>query len=423
MSLCALLFVFLGSLCGLALHSPQGYGPDTVINFSGYIGVHNNERHLFYWFFESRKDPDNDPFIIWLTGGPGCSSMLALMVENGPYHVLDNETLEINNFSWNTQANVMWIDQPAGTGYSYDDNEDADGVYTEDEIAEDLYEFMQKFFSQHSKYSKLDFYVTGESYAGHYVPHFSRKIFDANKNLGPNDIEIPLKGLAIGDGLVDPYLQYDEYAPYARDYNLVDQAQYDIMVGFLPLCEAEIYYCEINDSLAYVACINAYDMCNLAELEPVTSTGVNPYDVREKCEYKPLCYNFDNVDTFYQDPNTVAALNASSDHEWEECNRIVESRLVFAGDWMKNYNVCFFFFFLFLFCVFLTVFILALFVFFSYFILRINNNVSLVFLYCYWCFYGFFIVDYALFFYLFVFFFFFFYVFTLMLFRMIFLKC
>ena len=143
-----------------------GYGPDTVINFSGYFGVHNDERHLFYWFFESRNDPSNDPFIIWLTGGPGCSSMLALMVENGPYYVMDNLTLEINENSWNTKSNIMWIDQPAGTGYSYDDNEQADGVYTENEVAQDLYEFIQKFFAKNPKYADLDFYVTGESYAG-----------------------------------------------------------------------------------------------------------------------------------------------------------------------------------------------------------------------------------------------------------------
>lgn len=105
----------------------------TVINFSGYIGVHNDEHHLFYWFFESRNDPTTDPLIIWLTGGPGCSSMLALMVcfffhcffiffflwfnsllfvkvENGPYHVLsDGKTLVLNEYSWNSNANVIWV--------------------------------------------------------------------------------------------------------------------------------------------------------------------------------------------------------------------------------------------------------------------------------------------------------------------------
>ena len=73
-----------------------GFGPSKVINFSGYHAVHKKEIHLFYWFFESRNDPSTDPLLIWLTGGPGCSSMLALMVENGPYHVEDDMSLSMN---------------------------------------------------------------------------------------------------------------------------------------------------------------------------------------------------------------------------------------------------------------------------------------------------------------------------------------
>ena len=74
----------------------SGFGPSKVINFSGYHAVHNQEIHLFYWFFESRSSPSTDPLLIWLTGGPGCSSMLALMVENGPYKIEDDISLSMN---------------------------------------------------------------------------------------------------------------------------------------------------------------------------------------------------------------------------------------------------------------------------------------------------------------------------------------
>jgi len=271
-----------------------------------------------------------------LTGGPGCSSLLALMAENGPYHVLNNLSLEINPYSWNTKANIMWIDQPSGTGYSYDESGKVDGVYTENVVADDLYEFLQLFFAQYPKYNSLDFYVTGESYAGHYVPHVSRRIYDGNQNLQPGDVYINLKGLAIGDGLVDPYYQYPEYAPYAYDNGLISEAEYKTMEAFLPVCEAEISYCSQNSTLGWTACINAYDMCNLIEVEPVILTGVNPYDIREQCEYPPLCYNFDNIDSFYNEESTIEALGAAKD-KWMECNRIVEMRLVFAGDWMLNF--------------------------------------------------------------------------------------
>ena len=149
--------------CMFALTANSGYGPETVINFSGYYGVHKNERHLFYWFFESRTDPSNDPLLVWLTGGPGCSSMLALLAENGPYFLKNNSftDLELNAYSWNNNSNIMWIDNPSGSGYSYDDRDIIDGVYTENEVASDLYELLQQFLADHPKYSKLPFYVTG----------------------------------------------------------------------------------------------------------------------------------------------------------------------------------------------------------------------------------------------------------------------
>lgn len=81
---------------------------------------------LFYWLFESRNDPVTDPLILWLSGGPGCSSMLALFVENGPYRIVEHgggaavedssRLLRLNPHSWNSNATVIYLDQPAGTG-------------------------------------------------------------------------------------------------------------------------------------------------------------------------------------------------------------------------------------------------------------------------------------------------------------------
>ncbi|GAB5371258.1 hypothetical protein AAMO2058_001563900, partial [Amorphochlora amoebiformis] len=101
-------------------------GPEKAFNDAGYIPVALGTKQLFYWFFESRGDPATDPFIIWMSGGPGCSSQLAMFAENGPYKVskfADNGTssadkynLDLNEFSWNERATVLWIDQPAGAG-------------------------------------------------------------------------------------------------------------------------------------------------------------------------------------------------------------------------------------------------------------------------------------------------------------------
>ena len=89
-----------------------------MFNDAGYIDV-GDSKNLFYWMFESRNDPSTDPVLLWMSGGPGCSSQLALFGENGPYIVEDDLSLTLNPQSWNNNATVIWVDQPVGTGFSY----------------------------------------------------------------------------------------------------------------------------------------------------------------------------------------------------------------------------------------------------------------------------------------------------------------
>ena len=182
----------------------------------------------------------------------------------------------------------------------------------------------------------------GESYAGHFIPSFGRRIYDGNNNLQPNDLYINLKGLAIGDGLVDPYNQYPGYPEYAIMNDLVSETQYHVMKDCLPLCEEEIKLCnDLNDTIeAWTACLNAYDTCNICEITPVTISGkYNPYDIREPCNVEPLCYNFTNENVFYNLDSTMKGLGVDQAHvkKWIDCNRFVELGLVFAGDWMKDF--------------------------------------------------------------------------------------
>lgn len=114
LSLCSL-------LCGIT-GARARVGPGNATQHTGYVTVRGTEAdgaHLFYWFEGSRNPtaPEKDPLVVWLTGGPGCSSVLALLVENGPFRV-DPKTLDLslNPDSWTERANVLWIDQPVGTG-------------------------------------------------------------------------------------------------------------------------------------------------------------------------------------------------------------------------------------------------------------------------------------------------------------------
>jgi hypothetical protein len=104
-----------------------------VRSYSGYVhlpagaladlGVQNQtyEINTFFWFFESRKDPANAPLSIWMNGGPGSSSMLGLLRENGPCYInSDSNSTYLSEWSWNNEVNMLYLDQPVQVGMSYD---------------------------------------------------------------------------------------------------------------------------------------------------------------------------------------------------------------------------------------------------------------------------------------------------------------
>jgi len=185
---------------------------------SGLIDLdQNGGDDMFYWWFESRNSTKDDPLVLWLTGGPGCASEIALFYENGPYQFNeDGKTLKSNPHSWNNNANLLYVDQPVGTGFSkagsvmdYDTNEE--------QIAETMSVFMVNFLEKFPELQGKDFYITGESYAGHYIPAIAHNFFFKNKD----KLKINFKGMAIGNGLVDPLVQYPMYDVFALENNLI----------------------------------------------------------------------------------------------------------------------------------------------------------------------------------------------------------
>jgi hypothetical protein len=141
-----------------AASSGEGLCDPTVKQHHGYFNIDkldkkqkSGRKNYFYWLFESRENPETAPTILWLTGGPGCSSMLALLGENGPCTVAkDGKKTIVNKQSWNKKANILFVDQPAGTGFSYGDYDSED--HNEKEVSRDLYHFIQELVKVHPKY-------------------------------------------------------------------------------------------------------------------------------------------------------------------------------------------------------------------------------------------------------------------------------
>jgi serine carboxypeptidase-like clade 4 len=309
----------------------EGISIDDLAHRAGYYPIqHSHAAKMFYLFFESRNNK-KDPVVIWLTGGPGCSSELAVFYENGPFKIANNLSLVWNEYGWDKVSNLLYVDQPTGTGFSYStDNRDI--RHDEDGVSNDLYDFLQAFFAEHPEYAKNDFFITGESYAGHYIPAFAARVHKGNK--AKEGIHINLKGFAIGNGLTDPAIQYKAYADYALDMGIIKQADYDrINKVMVPACELAIKLCGTDGK---IACTASYFVCNTIFNSIMSHAGdINYYDIRKKCDGS-LCYDFSNMEKFLNQGSVRKALGVG-DIEFVSCSSTVYQAMLV--DWMRNLEV------------------------------------------------------------------------------------
>ena len=304
-----------------------------VVQYSGYFKIGNTKKNYFFWFFESRNKPDSDPLVMWLTGGPGCSSELALFAENGPC-TTDGTNTKTNPYSWNTNANLLYVDQPSGTGFSYGGEND----HNERDVSNNLYVFLTEFLRKYPKYLKLKFFLFGESYAGHYVPATAHRIWLGNKR-EESDIVINLKGVSVGNGMTNPLIQFRYYPEMAFNSKttpqLVSESTYKQMKLDVPVCTSLIHLCLIAGGSV---CDSALQFCETAMLEPVEVNGWNRYDARIKCEKQPLCYDFSAVDSYLNRKDIREKLGVPPEFpKWEECSNSVNRR--FSRDWMHNFDI------------------------------------------------------------------------------------
>lgn len=129
--------------------------------YSGYLDAPNG-KHLFYWFVESQYHPEKAPVVLWLNGGPGCSSLYGLFNQIGPFFVRsDGKTLYKNKNSWNKVANLLFLETPAGTGFSYKD--DMNYTTNDDQTAMDNFVALKNFFQKYPRFSNNKFYIAGKN--------------------------------------------------------------------------------------------------------------------------------------------------------------------------------------------------------------------------------------------------------------------
>ncbi|OVA01521.1 Peptidase S10 [Macleaya cordata] len=182
--------------------------------FSGYIDVNlKTGKSLFYYFVEAEGDADKKPLTLWLNGGPGCSSMGGgAFTELGPFFPRgDGRGLRRNPKSWNKASNLLFVESPAGVGWSYS-NTTSDYITGDATTASDMHLFLMGWYEKFPEFKTRDLFLTGESYAGHYIPQLANVLLDHNKY--STDFKFKIKGLAIGN----PLLHLDRDIPATYEF-------------------------------------------------------------------------------------------------------------------------------------------------------------------------------------------------------------
>lgn len=333
---------------------------------AGYLPLRKNAT-MYYAYYEATQpasehvERNTVPLILWLQGGPGCASLFGNFYELGPY-ILKDGRLQPNKWSWNSKHGLLFIDQPLGTGFS---KAGCRGIPTNEmEIAADGYYALQQFFSKHSRLRRRPLFITGESYAGKYVPsigascihviHLPRTISGhyilqmesesrqsdplqggrsrtprlnhirqlQDDGLNHEEPKFHLAGIAIGDGLTDPLLQVQTHGDTAYYMGAISGRQRQVAKEMERQAAALIRRAKWHEAVRVREELLAFIQ---------TSSGVATlYDIRRSKKYDAG----NDVEAFINDPLVKDALRADRNTTFVGCDPEVARAL--APDVMKS---------------------------------------------------------------------------------------
>uniref|UniRef100_A0A453BVW5 Carboxypeptidase n=1 Tax=Aegilops tauschii subsp. strangulata TaxID=200361 RepID=A0A453BVW5_AEGTS len=246
-----------------------GQPPVSFAQYSGYVEVDAvRKRSLFYYFAEAELDPATKPLVLWLNGGPGCSSVgVGAFSENGPFRPSGNALMS-NEYSWNKEANMLYLESPAGVGFSYStDPSFYGGVGDSMTEARDNLRFLEGWFAKFPQYKGRNLYIAGESYAGHYVPQLAQRMveFDDKEKL------FNLKGIALGNPVLEFSTDFNSRAEFFWSHGLISDSTYNI---FTTVCNYSRYVSEYYHGSISSVCDRV-----MSQVTKETSRFVDKYDV------------------------------------------------------------------------------------------------------------------------------------------------
>lgn len=317
--------------------SLPGQPPVAFSQFSGYVTVNESHgRALFYWLTEATTHPEKKPLVLWLNGGPGCSSVAyGASEEIGPFRInKTGSSLYLNKYSWNKVANILFLESPAGVGFSYT-NTSSDLIDSGDKrTAQDALIFLTKWMSRFPQYKYRDFYISGESYAGHYVPQLAHAIVNYNKKFSHPFIN--LKGFMVGNAVIDNKYDGIGTVTYWWSHSMISDKTYKKIMNS----------CNFTSEKPSIKCIESLSYAVIYELG-----RIDPYNIyaptcqivqnetnlmnkyvrfkntilhRQVSGYDPCTGNY--VEKYYNRPDVQRAMHANTtgiSYKWTACSDIL----------------------------------------------------------------------------------------------------
>ncbi|KAJ1888454.1 Cell death protease [Kickxella alabastrina] len=266
---------------------------DSLEQYAGQIPMQSAKDVMFFWLISNTTNTQNkDKFILWLNGGPGCTSLDGVFMENGPYKFDGGNRLGFRDHSLTQQFDVLYIDQPFGTGFSVADIKNY--AHSFKEATTFLLDFLRKFYEIFPEFREKQLYVAGESEAGTYIPYLADGVLKM-----PKDERFNLGGLMIGNGWVDPLPMYMSYVDVLKERDLLSADVEKSMLELMDKCAREFsrapqpVHTDICERIPQVfldqggpspgICYNMYDL-RLTDTQP--SCGMNwPPEVGFYTEY------------------------------------------------------------------------------------------------------------------------------------------
>ncbi|XP_062113827.1 serine carboxypeptidase-like 7 isoform X2 [Humulus lupulus] len=308
---------------------PGFQGPLPFHLETGYIGVGESEdTQLFYYFVKSERRPDKDPLLLWLTGGPGCSAWSGLVYEIGPLNYKIEKyngslpKLILNHYSWTKVSNIIFVDSPVGTGFSYSKTS-SKNHWNDFKQLNDLFQFFKKWLINYPEFISNPVYITGDSFSGMIVPALCQLISNGIKE--STIPSITLKGYILGNPLTDHSTNQNYKIPFAHRMALISDELYKSLENS---CQGEYKNIDSNNTKCLKAfqyyqkgSIHEWLRCNhdLGDQYKVDIVSSFQYHVNLSAKgYRSLIYSGDHDMgvPFLATQSWIKSLNYSIVDEW-----------------------------------------------------------------------------------------------------------